>query len=447
MSAIGDYIHLHASNYLKYGTSKKGESKRTTISQVYSAQKIKNQERINKLPDIDKSILAELETRVRKNLPEGRDGAEDRANLALAERKLADAFKSKLLAGINGNVEKAGLSATNIQNIPFNNLMVNVDRARNLRDRINDNIRYINQTYSEAKGINPNTVQTLAKNFTEYFRALGACLPEGAYVIPSSRIQSMDMVTAMQAVVREMSFVDAHKATINGAWGEQTVALCGDLAVEKAYESVNGIIVGSQVSSFQLNESQIPRAVGKQFQIDTGINLYRAHASQDKVDVQIVVNKRPLNVSVKAYTPKGNVINAHLQDIALLTSLASTVDDFANHWLNLHCATANVPSSGKLDSALEEHMKYEALVSGNLLKQGINNADTFVAIDTIGGRVYSASTKDILKNPLNFYMRPSINSLRIGGNRKATSWEQRISNILQHVHATKISVILKARLQ
>ena len=110
------------------------------------------------------------------------------------------------------------------------------------------------------------------------------------------------------------------------------------------------------------------------------------------------------------------------------------------HTLNLNSAL--------LDSALKEHIKYEALVSGNLLKSGAAQADTFVAIDVTTGRVYSASTKDILNNKTssNFILKPEISGIKIGGNQMASSWQQRISNILQSVHATKISAILNISL-
>ena len=441
MSAIGDYIHLHTANYLKYGISKRGFGEGPSVVQVYTEQKNINQNRINKLPEIDKSTIDILNARVKQNLPEGRDGAEERVSEELSKRKFSDEFKNKLLTDINGNVDKAGLSGM-VGQLPFNNALVNIEAAKAAKRRIDENINRLNSGKSAE-----TTPQTLVNNFNDYFKALGSCLPE-TYLDNIAKIQNRDIFTALQSVIREMSFVEAHKATINGQWGEKTVAMCGDVSVSQALQAVNGVIKGSDVSSFQLNESIIPKIVGQKFEQDTGINLFRAHASQDKVDVQIVVNKQPLNVSVKAYSARGNTIRAHLQDVALLTSLATTTTGFANHWLNLHCASVALPGTASLDKVLEEHIKYEALVSGNLLKKGASKADTFVAIDTLKGRVYSASTKDILtgKASSNFYLRPNIGTLHIGGNDFANTWEARISKILQSVHATKISVILNVRL-
>lgn len=450
MSAIGDYIHVRTSNYLKYGVSQDSNRNRPSIQNVYRQQKAANLTRINQLPDIDSNIINTLNTRVMQHLPEGRDGVEERAAQVLSEKKFADEFKNKLLNDINGNVSKIGLSKKTLKSLKFDNAKVNIEAAKAAKRRIDENISRINRFYSQNVPIAEDTAKTLVKNFNDYAKALGACLSEGTYLLNSTKIKNMDIVTAIQALSREISFAEASDATLQGQWGEKIVSLCGDVALNNALQAINGVIVGSQVSSFQLNNQIIPQVVGKKFYEDTGINLFQAHASQNKVDVQIVVNKQPLNVSVKAYSTKGNTINTHLQDVNLLTSLATTVPHFANHWLNLHCSQFSLPGVKIIDRALENHIKYEALVSGNLLKRGTSHADTFVAIDTTKGRVFSASTKDILQDntiATKFFMRPNIHNLYISGNVWASSWEARISKILQSVHQVKISTILNIKLK
>lgn len=446
MSAIGDYIHLHTENYITYGVSKRGEVKKPSLAQVYRNQKQVNNQRINNLPEIKKTVLTELESRVQKNFPEGKDAAQENLNKATSEQKLSEHFKDYLLSNVNGNITRqAKIFKNTIASMSTNNEMVKIEEARRLRNNLYRNIETLNKNFELGKTAG-TTPETIAKNFTEFFKALGMALPDGGYVVNPSDIKNIDTLTAMKIILQDISFAQADKATLHGQWGEQTVKMCGDIAVRKGLQEINGVIKGSNVTSFKIDESIIPKAVGQVFQQDTGINLYKAHSSQDKVDVQIVVNKQPLNVSVKAYTAKGNRIRAHLQDVSLLTSLTSTISDFANHWLNLH--TLNLQSK-ILDDVLKEHIKYEALVSGNLLKKGALLADTFVAIDVTSGRVYSASTKDILKNKSNsnFMLKPSISNIHINGNEKASTWEQRISNILQSVHATKINVSLNVSLK
>lgn len=445
MSAIGEYIHLHTENYLTYGTARKGSKfSEPSLAEAYRAQKQKNLERINSLPSVKGAVLAELKKRVAKNLPEGKDAARESLDLALAEQKLSDRFKNFLLTNIDGNILRQS-KIKNFSSITTNNELVAIEEAKRLRNNLYKNIETLNQRFS--KGLTAGaTPETIAKNFTDYFKALGMALPEGGYVIRPEDIDSTDVLTALKRISQDVSFAQADKATLHGQWGEKTVQMCGDAVVRKSLETLNGVIVGSTSTSFKMNESIIPKSVGQTFLADTGINLYRAYSTPNKVDVQIVVNKKPLNVSVKAYTARNNSLRVHLQDVSLMTSLATTVSNFANHWLNLHSLNL---SSNLLDSALEEHIKYEALVSGNLLKQGASLADTFVAIDVVSGRVFSASTKDILNNKTssNFYLSPRVGSIAIGGNKLASSWEQRISNILQSVHAVKINVGLNISLK
>lgn len=447
MSAIGNYIHLNASNYLKYGVMHKSNSKKgLTIDQVYRTQKALNQSRINNLPTINQSVLTTLEERIQKNFPEGKDKAKESLDKALAENKLSERIKEYLLTEVDGNItRRSKVYKSNIEQMSTNNALVKIEEARRLRMNLYQNIETLNKRFENGKTAG-TTPTTIANNLRDFFNALGMVMPNNEWIVDPKNIQNTDMLTALKEIIHSISFAEANKATIHGQIGEQTVSMCGDVAVHKGLEAINGIIVGSHPTQFKLNENIIPKKVGETFRKDTGLNLYQIHSSQDKVDVQIIVNKQPLNTSVKAYTARGNSIRAHLQDVSLLTSLATTVDSFANHWLNLH--TLQLKNS-EMDAALIEHIKYEALVSGNLLKQGALLADTFVAIDVTTGKVFSASTRDILQNKTasNFYLKPDIYSLHISGNQWQNTWEQRISNILQSVHKTKINVALNVSLK
>ena len=451
MSALGDYIHLNTENYLIYGVSQKGKEKRLSLAEVYKNQYKKNLERVNNLPDISKKTLKTLEERVHQHFPEGKDSAKENLVKTLGTQKLSEHFKEYLLNNINGNLtRRAHIFKNTISTMDTNNSLVDIEKAKKLRANLYENIRSLNDKFKNGEPISLNTTPTtIAKNFTAFFNALGMSLKDGGYIVNPNEIKNMDVLSAMKALLMDMSLSEANRATINGQIGEQTVKMCGDTIVRKALTTVNGVIKGADVSKFQMNESIIPKDVQAVFKKDTGINLYQVRSSQDKVDVQIVVNKNPLNVSVKAYSSKGNSLRTHLQDVSLLTSLATTEKDFANHWLNLHCAQGYVKGTQTLDLPLKEHIKYEALVSGNLLKNNSLKADTFVAIDVTKGRVFSASTKEILKNNKigKFYLKPSLSSLRIEGNTFASSFAQRISNILQNVHAVKISVALNVSLK
>ena len=133
-----------------------------------------------------------------------------------------------------------------------------------------------------------------------------------------------------------------------------------------------------------------------------------------------------------------------MQDVSLLSTLVATQLQFANHWISLHSYGT---SNDSMDEALSEQIMYEALSSGNLLKQDASVADTFVAIDTINGRIYAQSAYDILTNgKKNFTLNPTINSIVIDSNKTVNSIEQRIANIIMSIHQIKISVRYKTAL-
>lgn len=170
----------------------------------------------------------------------------------------------------------------------------------------------------------------------------------------------------------------------------------------------------------------------------TKLNLYQVKGSQDKVDASIIINGMPIDASAKAYSTYGNTINPHLQDVNLLTALASTAGQFGNHWLNMHAL--NLPS----DSADEEFTKqiqYEALVAGNLLKKGAGIADTFVAIDATKGRVVTKTTKEMLENGSDFFtISPNPKDIIIKNEWDEVSWMRRIVDILMDIHKHQFSV-------
>ena len=220
-----------------------------------------------------------------------------------------------------------------------------------------------------------------------------------------------------------------NKAALHGTYGEVLVNMVSDTAKVKAgkaaIEEMKQVLQesGGHRTEFQIDESMITRSVQETFLEDTGINLYQLRATQDKVDASITVKGYDIDASVKAYTPKGNVITAHLQDVSLITSLITTEEQFGNHWLNLHAS--RMPSA-EMDAALKKHIQYEALAAGNLLKKGSAVADTFIVIDAVNGRVYTQSIKEILeKFDNNFIMKPLVEGITIN-NTFAETWEKRI---------------------
>ena len=446
MSALGDYIHLNTSNYLKYGVSKSHADKgRPGAGAVYAQQKALNRQRIQALPSIKNSTLQELRKRIGVNFGPERQAA-DALIAQKGERKIVDDIKTQLLSQVTGNPSLA----KKIDGLQISGKPIDFERALRARKNLLSRIQYFNNNPNKQS---PNKI---IEHLNSFFSELGFIIKDDSeWLVSAKEILSgnTNILSALKEIVMADCFSQAYKATIHGKMGEKIVAMCDDAiyynAVSNVNEAIDKAIVGSSGTTFAMDSSFIPKGAAEVYQEKYKSNLYQVRKTQDKVDVQLNIKGEPINASVKAYTPKSGTINPHLQDVSLLTSLATTVPHFANHWLNLHCATVKLPSKG-LDAVLEEHIRYEALVKGNLLKQGALAADTFVTIDVTSGKVYAVGTREIMEKRApgtNFILNPMISSIYIGGNRRQASVNERIADIISNIRQVKISASLSISLK
>lgn len=456
MSVLGDYIHLWYSSYEKYGVNKYKQSGKPSLESVLAKQRQLNQDRIDSLPEINSSVLEELKIRVKKNIPTGKDLVLVNENLAENTEKLIDTFKVFLEENVTA-AESLRIK-NKINDLDFNKSRVKVEEAEHARKLLYSTLDTAEKNFHEGRPIQNSTITAIIKNFNDFFKAMGAAQKEGGVsLLTSEQIKNIDTVSAIRLLVQDISFAEANKSAIKGIVGETTVAMCDDvgynLASETAYKEIKKDIKGSDVSFFQVIESQVSSAVAKEYSKITKDNIYKVKSSQNKVDVSITVNKAPLNISVKNYSSSSNgKITVSLQDANFFTSLVTTVDDFANHWLNLHVANRKPFSINRdVEEALGDHIKYEALVSGNLLKQNVSLTDTFLAMDSNKGLVYAVSTKDILRgtakgSSIYFSNKSDFENWRIKNDKEST-WARRIAKILVQLRQSLIHVMMNVQLE
>lgn len=456
MSVLGDYVHLWYSSYEKYGVNKYKQSGKPSLESVLIKQRRLNQDRIDSLPEIDSSILEELKTRVKKNLSIGKDLVSLNENLAENTEKLIDTFKVFLEENVTA-AESLGIK-NKVDDLDFDKSRVKVEEAKDARDKLYSVLNAAEKNFNSGKPIQKRTIDTIIKHFNNFFKAMGAAQKEGGVsLLTPEQIKNTNVTDAIRLLVQDISFAEAHKATIKGIVGETTAEICSDvgynLASKTVYQEIKKAIKGSDVSSFQVIESQVSSAVAKEYSKITKDNIYKVKSSQNKVDVSITVNKAPLNISVKNYSSSSNgKITVSLQDANFFTSLITTVDDFANHWLNLHVANRKPFSINRdVEEALSDHIKYEALVSGNLLKQNISLTDTFLAMDSNKGLVYAVSTKDILRgtakgSSIYFSNKSDFENWRIKNDKEST-WARRIAKILVQLRQSLIHVMMNVQLE
>jgi hypothetical protein len=454
-SALGNYIHFHVANYMNYGVSYNQYSeKKPDLNQSIMAQKEKIKARINSLPEVN---IGNLKDRVKKSFKNNKGDIELKLAEKKDEEKTAEDFLAMLQERIPISAALSGKGEIPLEMKNFGNYLntnqtknINIEEAKRLRDNIYRNVKTINEAGLVKKG----SLTTLLNNLDTYFNYIGLTINKEYF--DKIDLHNLDIINGFKAIIQRVSYSDAYRATVQGQVGEYVVAACGDVAQNLAKEALSEVIekqkliVGGDTTTFQIDPSMIPRTIGTLIRKKTKTNLYQVHSSQNKVDVQISINETPLNVSVKNYKPKGSTLRMHLQDVNLLTSLLTTESEFANHWLNIHSLGIN---SSDIDETFKEHLKYEALVSGNLLKKKVNLADTFVAINSETGDVFASNTKNILlgETDANFSFHPLPGTIRLSnkwkdsdGNLKSSALS-RIAAIIANAHAIRISVVLSIK--
>lgn len=454
MSALGNYVHHGLQNYLTYGIARNGRSPQAVSrsAALTSQRGIVNAWK-SSVPNTHYA-LKDLEERVKKAFPSARDHYKlgNKENISLQDT--AELLYDKLVTGIGNG--KGIINSNAVNNANINTALMNKKRAQQLRKNILRNIDTLNNNLRQGKS-GGGTPGTLLKNLNEYFHALGLMLPDDQKFVNAAELENLDELTALQSVIEAMSFSEANRSILNGKIGERAVAMADDVidnlidtGIDEAL--IKGNIAGNDRSSFKIaNTNKIQKKVADNFQSLTGLNAYRIWTTQDKVDVEIQIDRTPLNLTVKAAqaSSKG-AITAKLQTINLYNTLMGAQADFANHWLNLH---ALGQESADYDETLKDIMKYEALVHGNLNKKNAVNADTFVGIDVQTGRVWSATTRDLLDNAANdgswgWYFTPDIVTSRW---KFQNDWvdtndggvEMRIARILAQAHTVQIQTSLK----
>ena len=449
MSALGEYVHLHAENYLKYGTNRihAGVASDSAAS-AYQQQLQRNRQRLERLAAQSSAIAPNLQTLETYIANEARDEElrEERAlnryysrNFQNAEQRIVDFFTKAVPATIEGRTIRRNRPEIKEPDIY---------KAMQVRRRIYEQINRMIKLFNQGKTASPQSINNLIQNFDDFFSLVNREDIKEVYI--KSDLNSKNTLVKLKELLRKFN-LNAAIAEANGIWGEKVVALAGQKLQQQVNNSIeqnlNSLIVGDARTSFSLDKSMFGEDVGSILEKKYN-NIYRAIATQDKVDVNIQLDDGDINASVKAYTPRDGIIKPHLQDVSLMYQLLSTQNNFANHWLNCQCLYNQNMSINRtreqLDSALLDQMKYEALVHGNMLKQNVTESNVFVAIDVIQGRVYIKTAYDILTDNNAFELSQTMNDLML---YEYNTFEEqgvayRIANIIQGLRQKQIGFSL-----
>lgn len=439
-SALGNYIHKNVNNYIEYGAAKTGEISCQSLITSYRAQKVQNDERINALKNTENdSLIEKIGNYIRIETVKSTATGESIYNKDFLQ--ITDDIMLKFLKNCGDYTQNK-----KAQQIQFQSTKGTIQKLIDKQKEIYKQIEEINKNSLNSQ----KSVNKLLKKFEE-FKEL-ALYDKQLYDTQMNTIianKNMSTTDQIKQIMKQIVIKEIDDTTLKGAFGEHlfsTIANKITKSKDDALKELTAKVVGEQTSSFQVTTRQVP----ENFSLRLNNTFYQSHSSQNKIDVSITVNDNTkLGASVKTYTSKGNIIRAHLQDVNLLYNLLATASQFGNHWINLHSlGRINSQILGikrkDVDLELKKQIIYEALTSGNLLKEKASAADIFVAIDIKTGRVYYNSTYNILNNMINkFNISPKIETLNFRkinqGNYKDAN--QRISALLAKIHQTKLKVV------
>lgn len=433
MSALGDYIHLHTSNYLKYGVAKKGEApKHFSGAGNFLAN------RMAAIKPLNEKTIQTLETRLKQNTSNQEATDKKKSDLDF-QQKLDTVYEYIASYSLTGAMGQYVDSSTGMRGYskPYENLksktlsQAEIEKRKSLLKTIHTKIEKINK-----EGIKGNVSETELNELLSLYQQAGG----NKTFSSSSGIKSV--LGQLQEAANELSY-NTCIGHVVGEFGEHLTAMCADKVEDLANDALGQFfkesVVGKQKTSILLDKKQVAKNLSSYLSTDKLGNSYYLGTTQNKVDVKIVVNQEDVLVNVKEYY---GAKKALLQkEISLFSSLAylEQYEQFGTHWLNMHTGTIKGSGRASADKTLKQEIMYEALVSGNPLKQKVDHANIFVYIDRKTGRVLVKDTKTLLtKESERIRITPQIEGIKFTNRFSKKSFEDRISSILMQAHGKQL---------
>lgn len=479
-STIGDYIHYRWQNYERLGIKRYSTQGGSAVYD-FATQKNRIKQKWSgksKMSDADKATL-------RQNLAYiFNSNAVDNTNIAQIQNEIAQQLSVKFneaMGNINWDTGDV-VSITDAEASGLKNSAVSYIRTEKSQKSI-----YISTIWSRIQGletvISGITSETTKSKLTaqinqvkqelsaitglseEYLQRCGLSLGQKKTGSSSNSISLSDaqsLVSELNGIIRKTkSAIPAQK----GALFEYAAALSklvgqeiGQEEIKKALESV----VGGNSSSTVVVKDNFTKSInwdslGLQEQLDDyGNSVIVTGNSQQKVDVTYQLSDGgEAGISAKSINPYNG------RDISIVSGspqlyLIGDVDSsFVNHYLNVTATHRDGRPDGSLLTAAHEAMKvtlfYKALSGDTQNREAadillINNNKASGA-DSI--RIYDIN--DLVSKAaenINAYAQitangADINSLSFDNTWGISGWPERVTRIIQQLHAQKISAALK----
>lgn len=486
MSALGDYIHYSAANYVKYGNNLNSGS-----LEVLNYQSIKNNI-LQKIETAKSYDLTGLEDTLNNFLLNPEDNSQDNSNKiqsaiqesmqeefgrALgkirwdtldmeAQKKTASSAKTKLLK----EIEKDGQEYTirldtilkqirTIQNT-LNNIE-DVKTKKELNERVKTIYALLKQVLSEAKNT-PQKIGDLRKQVDNLTKN-----PVKGNLQITSGGKSESLITIINQTLIDyvqQPAINLQKGTLFEYLIAAAPLIGTDMSLKQIRKEIEKAVIGGDRQNVQIDLS------GFGDNLDySSLNLggYVVHpsnrtavsfgTSQGKIDVELRWEGKTVPISAKNIKIKSSGTEVHILSGASLLSLIQNEDtNFVNHFLNVvvkHKDESLITADLKM---AREAMKYTLLykaVTGDTV--GRKKAEVFIINDNTkkgGVRVVDIHTLlSIAFKNLNNYAtitadKGNFNTFKIKNDFVENgTYKDRLTNIVNEIHKVKIGAALKAR--
>lgn len=445
--ALGNYLYRKYTDYLKNGNS---------ISSGLNALQRWNNEKYDKIDNYDDKTIEKINSRIQGRLSNIK---QLNYNSKLLQEEIIQNLNNKIATGVQNRQRDYSINASAQDFFSMNGLDNSANKIINL---INEICRLVNSINAKSNNTTEKVNSVLTKldqKITQLQKERNTIYNDARkqlknIVVPSSEIR----LTAEQLKnIRDQLYFIFPFVTcasdIKGWFGEMVVAASLGLMDLTATDAINQSVVGGQASNMKVTQID---AVRLRQELDKRLNVqepqngvsYFLGRTQNKIDVRITFNDPNLppiaqvKASVKAYT---GIQSPKLQSINLFTALEylERFNKFGTHWLNIQCGAE---ATSDMDDQFKKFLALQALAYGSFYKRKQNAANTFIYIDIDTGKVVTFSTKILLDDLRNFNFNGSglnIQSIR-DKNRFEDSIEDRIFNVLMHIHKLNIDVSLSS---
>lgn len=450
MSAIGDYIHLNAQNYIEHGTTKYGKFQAYKSRADIIKGKAKQNASSSLSPKEQEDLASVLESMLKSN---SNNPYIQKAQQEV-EKKMKELFKDALgeidwdtgdiLFDMDTNT-KVGKASSSID---INDMLKRIDKLDNVL------IGMIDEGRVGASEVKIN----LSKLKKEYLQSIEKIKKEKKAKGLPFTLTSRDAATSLGAYKNQLNELIKEWAAYpsvylqKGTFFEHLITYAPMVAKNSA-EVELGKVIGDSTENVGLNKDKF---ASKFITKDFGENfLETTRVSQGKIDVEMKWEGKDIKISAKNVN-LGNRYVQLLTGSSLLYLLQDENAIFVNHALNILSTHPRGPGVSQIAAMRTDMINelrliilYKAL-TGDV--NGRNTANLFVANDNKTGKVKVHDVNDIItKVSENLSSSVAIKGLAASNfkqfkNTFASTPDIRISALLADVHSRKISVGLKTNL-